>query len=377
MDWIFGPAVAMYLRFTNIARFPIAGSLFLIPLAIAVHQSYAQLSAGALLGIAATLLLALYFLAGLYFSSKYGWGVVTRLAQRINEHDLRRSDDAGARHNLLRGQFGEMFRTLRQALDNLREVVSQVYASAETIRVAAHEIAVGNTNLSQRTETQAATLEETAAGMEELAATVRKNAENCQVASGLSRQASEVAQQGAQTMHRVVDRMAVIDASSKKIADIIGVIEGIGFQTNILALNAAVEAARAGEQGQGFAVVASEVRNLAQRSATAAKEIKALIEDAVATITEGSTLVAEAGRRMDGIVGSVRQVTELIGQIAVASKEQSAGVEATNKAIVQMESVTQQNATLVQEAAAATLAFEEEARRLSQVVSKFKIDPGR
>jgi methyl-accepting chemotaxis protein len=209
--------------------------------------------------------------------------------------------------------------------------------------------------------------------MEQLAGTVKQNADNCQLASGLSKSASEVAQKGAQTVHRAVDRMGLIDKSSKKIVDIIGVIEAIAFQTNILALNAAVEAARAGEQGRGFAVVASEVRSLAQRSAQAAKEIKALIEDSVGNVAEGGKLVGEAGKIITEIVVSVQQVTELIGEVAVASREQSSGVEEINKAIVQMEGVTQQNAALVEQVTAATLSFEEEAKRLAAAVSRFKI----
>ena len=373
MDWIFHPAVRMYLRFTNIARFPIAGSFFLIPLGVAVYHGYPQLSAGALAGIAATLLLAFYFLAGLFYSSKYGWGIIEGLAQRINECDLHRYE-ADERHNLLRGQFGRMYKTLNQARDNLREIVSQVRASADIINAGTKEIAAASTNLSHRTEQQASTLEETASGMEQLAATAKQNADNCQLASGLSTSASEVAQKGAQTAHRAVDRMTLIDKSSQKIVDIIAVIEGIAFQTNILALNAAVEAARAGEQGRGFAVVASEVRSLAQRSAQAAKEIKALIEDSVGNVAEGGKLVGEAGKIITEVVVSVQQVTELIGEIAVASKEQSAGVEEINKAIVQMEGVTQQNAALVEQATASTLSFEEESRRLIDMVSRFRVD---
>ncbi len=374
MDWLFHPAVRMYLRFTNIARFPIAGSFFLIPLGVAVYHGYPQLSAGALAGIAATLLLAFYFLAGLFYSSKYGWGVIEGLAQRINECDLQRSQ-ADERHNLLRGQFGRMFKTLNQARDNLREIVGQVRASADAINVGTKEIAAGSTNLSQRTEQQATTLEETASGMEELSATAKQNAENCQLASGLSKNASEVAQKVARTVNRAVDNMALIDKSSGRIVDIIGVIEGIAFQTNILALNAAVEAARAGEQGLGFAVVASEVRSLAQRSAQAAKEIKGLIEDSVGNVAEGGKLVGEAGNIINEIVVGVDQVTKLLSEIAVASKEQSAGVEEINRAIVHMENATQQNAALVEQATASTLSFEGESRRLLEVVSKFRVDP--
>ncbi len=311
MDWIFHPAVTMYLRFTNIARFPIAGSFFLIPLGVAVYQGYPQLSAGALAGIAATLLLAFYFLAGLFYSSKYGWGIIEGLAQRINECDLQRSR-ADERHNLLRGQFGRMYRTLNQARDNLREIVSQVRASAGVINAGTKEIAAGAQNLSLRTEQQATTLEQTASGIEELAAAAKQNAENCQTASGLSKTATEVAKKVARTVNRAVDSMGLIDKSSRRIVDIIGVIEGIAFQTNILALNAAVEAARAGEQGRGFAVVASEVRGLAQRSAQAAKEIKTLIEESAGNVAEGGKLVDEAGRTIDEIVVGAEQVTKLL-----------------------------------------------------------------
>jgi methyl-accepting chemotaxis protein-1 (serine sensor receptor) len=265
---------------------------------------------------------------------------------------------------------------VQAVIAELAGIFAQVQASAQAIDGAAKEVAAGHVNLSQRTEEQASSLEETASGMEELAATVKQNAENCELASGLSKSASEVAHKGAQTVSRAVERMGLIDKSSKKVVDIIGVIEGIAFQTNILALNAAVEAARAGEQGRGFAVVASEVRALAQRSAQAAKEIKVLIEDSVGNVAEGGKLVSEAGVIIGEIVVGVQQVTQLIGEIAVASKEQSSGVEEINRAIVQMENVTQQNAALVEEVTAATLAFEEESKRLSGAVSRFKIAGG-
>ena len=373
MDWIFHPAVTMYLRFTNVARFPIAGSFFLIPLIVSVYHGYPQLSAGALAGIAVTLLLAFYFLAGLFYSSKYGWGIIEGLAQRINECDLQRTR-SDERHNLLRGQFGRMYRTLNQARDNLREIVSQVRASVGVINTGTKEIAAGSENLSHRTEQQATTLEETASGIEELAAAAKQNAENCQLASGLSKSTTEVAKKVARTVNRAVDSMGLIDKSSRRIADIIGVIEGIAFQTNILALNAAVEAARAGERGRGFAVVAGEVRSLAQRSAQAAREIKTLIEESAGNVAEGGKLVDEAGRTIDEIVVGAEQVTRLLSEIAVASREQSAGIEEINKAIVQMEGTTQQNAALVEQASASTLSFEEESRRLIEVVGKFRLD---
>lgn len=372
MDFIFRPAVAMYLRFTNIVRFPIVGGFFVIPLAIAMHQTQGKLSAAALVSIAATLLLAVYFLAGLYFSSKHAWGIVNRLAKRINEHDLSELEDTEAARSLLRGQFGQIYKTLNQALDNLREIVGQVNASSETIRVSAKEIAAGHVSLSQRTEEQASALQETAAGMEELAGTAKQNADKCRLASGLSKSASDVAEQGVQTVRRVVDRMAMIDRSSKKIGDIVGLIEDIAFQTNLLALNAAVEAARAGEQGRGFTVVASEVRNLAQRSALAAKEVKTLIRESASDVEQGGKFVAEAGGIIDKMVKSVREVTDLIGEIAVASEEQNKGVEQINKTLSQLEGVTQQNASLVEETTAATLSFEEQTNRLTAAVARFK-----
>ena len=217
------------------------------------------------------------------------------------------------------------------------------------------------------------TLEETASGMEELSGTVTQNADNCKLASSLAQNAERVAREGAQAVHGVVEGMGKIDQSSKRMADIIGVIEGIAFQTNILALNAAVEAARAGEQGRGFAVVAAEVRALAQRSAEAAKEIKSLIELSVSQISEGSQKAEGAGNVIDAIVTSVQQVNQLIGEIAVASTEQSTGVGEINKAILQLESVTQQNAALVEEASAASMTFQQQADHLKGIVSRFRI----
>jgi methyl-accepting chemotaxis protein len=303
---------------------------------------------------------------GNFIVIKEGFGELGVAVERLSAGDLDYRSEATRG-----GEMDEVHGQLRDMSMSLARIFDQVRASADSINVAAKEIAAGHVNLSQRTEEQASTLEETASGMEELAATVKQNADHCQLASGLSKNASDVAQRGAVTVHRAVERMGVIDQSSKKIVDIIAVIEGIAFQTNILALNAAVEAARAGEQGRGFAVVASEVRSLAQRSAQAAKEIKALIEESVSNVDAGGKLVGEAGAIINEIVVSVQQVTELIGDIAVASKEQSAGVEEINRAIVQMESVTQQNAALVEEATAATLALEEEARRLTDEVSRF------
>jgi len=269
---------------------------------------------------------------------------------------------------------GQLLRALQQMNVNLVAIVGDVRNNVDSINVASSEIAAGNMDLSSRTEQQASSLEETAASMEELTSTVKQNADNARQANQLAVSASSVAVKGGSVVSQVVDTMSAINTSSKKIVDIIGVIDGIAFQTNILALNAAVEAARAGEQGRGFAVVAAEVRNLAQRSAAAAKEIKTLISDSVDKVEEGSKQVAEAGKTMDEIVGSVKRVTDIMAEITAASQEQTAGIEQINQAITQMDQVTQQNAALVEEAAAAASSLQEQASGLSQVVSVFKLD---
>jgi methyl-accepting chemotaxis protein len=257
--------------------------------------------------------------------------------------------------------------------NSLVDIVSQVRAGTATINTVSGEIAAGNLDLSARTESQAGTLEETASSMEELTGTVRQNADNARQANVLARSASEVAVKGGAVVAQVVDTMASINESSKKIVDIIGVIDSIAFQTNILALNAAVEAARAGEQGRGFAVVASEVRNLAQRSAAAAQEIKTLIGSSVERVDMGARLVDQAGATMQDIVTSVKRVTDIMAEIALASQEQSVGIESVNGAIGQMDEATQQNAALVEQAGAAAASLSEEAATLSRVVSIFKL----
>jgi len=258
--------------------------------------------------------------------------------------------------------------------ENLGVIVNVVRNSTDMITTASREIATGNSDLSQRTEEQASSLEETASSMEELTSTVKQNAENAKHANQLAANASDIAVKGGQAVSEVVQTMASISASSRKITDIISVIEGISFQTNILALNAAVEAARAGEQGRGFAVVAAEVRNLAQRSAAAAKEIKTLIADSVGKVDAGSRQVDQAGATMSEIVIAVKRVTDIMAEIAAASEEQSAGIEEVNQAIVQMDNVTQQNAALVEEAAAAAEAMQEQAVTLMEAVSAFKLE---
>jgi methyl-accepting chemotaxis protein len=275
------------------------------------------------------------------------------------------------------GEFHGVFALMRDdantTVGQLTSIVSSIQVSAQSIRGAASEIAAGNNDLSRRTEQQAANLEETAASMEELTSTVRQNAEHARQANQLAIGAAGVASQGGAVVSEVVTTMSAIEASSKKIAEIISVIDGIAFQTNILALNAAVEAARAGDQGRGFAVVASEVRTLAQRSAAAAKEIKGLIDESVSKVSDGSALVHQAGATMGEIVASVQRVTDIMAEISAASQEQSAGIEQVNQTVVQMDETTQQNAALVEEATAAARSMEEQAMQLTDAVAQFRL----
>jgi methyl-accepting chemotaxis protein len=271
-------------------------------------------------------------------------------------------------------ETGQLMQALRDMNGSLVQIVDKVRKGTDTIAMASSEIATGNLDLSTRTEQQASSLEETASSMEELTATVRQNAENARHANQLAATAADVALKGGTVVSQVVRTMDEITASSKKIVDIIGVIDGIAFQTNILALNAAVEAARAGEQGKGFAVVASEVRSLAQRSAGAAKEIKGLIDDSVGKVGVGSKLVNEAGATMEDIVASIKRVNDIVLEIRSASEEQSNGIEQMNTAITQMDQVTQQNASLVEQAAAAAESLQDQARHLVQAVGVFKVD---
>jgi len=290
------------------------------------------------------------------------------IARRIATGDLSGAIDT--RPNDHTSLLAEM-KTMR---DNLARIVGEVRAGTDTITTASREIAGGNQDLSSRTEQQASSLEETAASMEEMASKVRKNLDHARTANQLAESASDVAQKGGAVIGQVVQTMDSINASSKQVFDIIGVIDSIAFQTNILALNAAVEAARAGEQGRGFAVVATEVRNLAQRSASAAKEIKNLIGTSVQSVDDGCKLVHQAGATMDEIVVSVRRVTAIMAEITVDDQEQTVGIDQINQAIGQMDQMTQQNAALVEEAAAAAISLEEQARNLSHLVSAFKLD---
>jgi methyl-accepting chemotaxis protein len=274
------------------------------------------------------------------------------------------------------GDQSSMMYAMRHMRDKLAAIVTEVRSGTDTIATASSQISAGNADLSSRTEEQAGSLEETASSMEELTSTVRQNADNAQQASAMAASASSVAAKGGQVVAQVVDTMGAINESARKIADIISVIDGIAFQTNILALNAAVEAARAGEQGRGFAVVAGEVRNLAHRAGAAAKEIKTLIDDSVEKVGQGSQLVDQAGATMEEIVGSVQRVTDIMSEISAASREQSSGINQVNQAITQMDQVTQQNAALVEEASAASESMQEQAARLATLVGTFTVARG-
>jgi methyl-accepting chemotaxis protein len=291
-----------------------------------------------------------------------------RVAEAVAGGDL-----SGEFDSRRRDEVGDLMGALHTMNDGLAKVVSEVQHGTRAIAGASTEIASGNLDLSARTEQQAGALEETASSMEELTSTVRQNAESATQANRLAQDASTVAVRGGQIVGQVVDTMGAIDTASRKIVDIIGVIDGIAFQTNILALNAAVEAARAGEQGRGFAVVASEVRNLAQRSATAAKEIKGLIGDSVAQVNTGTSLVQQAGATIGEVVASVARVTAIMAEITAASREQSIGIDQVNEAILQMDQTTQQNAALVEEAAAAAASMQDQSAHLEQLVSHFRL----
>jgi methyl-accepting chemotaxis protein len=293
---------------------------------------------------------------------------VARIAQAIAQGDL--TQEIALKNN---DQSSLLF-SMKEMNSNLANVVSQVRGATDTIATSSSQIATGNMDLSSRTEEQASSLEETAASLEELTSNVRQNADNARQASQLASSASEVAVKGGSVVAEVVSTMGSINASSKRIVDIISVIDSIAFQTNILALNAAVEAARAGEQGRGFAVVASEVRNLAQRSASAAKEIKSLIDHSVQQVNLGAKLVDEAGITMQEVVNSVQRVSNIINDISNASTEQSSGIDQINVAVSGMDNVTQQNAALVEEAAAAAAALEDQAEQLSSLVNTFKLN---
>ena len=321
----------------------------------------------AVLGVAGVLL-------GLVLASFITRSITRPLTQAVQVAKTVAAGNLGSQIDVQsRDETGELLQALREMNDSLAHIVQQVRQGSDTMATATSQIAAGNTDLSGRTEEQASALEETVASMAELSDTIKQNFDSGRQANDLAETAAGVALKGGEVVGRVVHTMEAINTSSRKIADIIGLIDGIAFQTNILALNAAVEAARAGEQGRGFAVVASEVRSLAGRSATAAKEIKQLIEESVGNVTEGCKLVEQAGGTMDEIVVQVRRVADLMGEISKASRDQSAGIDQINQALGQMDQVTQQNAALVEEAAAAAQSLEHQARHLVDVVSVFRL----
>ena len=316
-------------------------------------------------------------LVGLAVVAGWTYRVISKPIQQVlRATEILRSGEGDLTRKIpdMPGEFGAVSVSLNGFVSQLHDLVAQVALNASEIANADRQISAGNTDLSARTEEQASTLEETASSMEQFTATIRQNAENTKLANGLALSASDAARKGGGVAIKAVEKMAAINSSSRKIGEIISVIDSIAFQTNILALNAAVEAARAGEQGRGFAVVAAEVRALAQRSAAAAKEIKELIHNTVDQVGDGTTLVNDAGNSMQGIVVGIQQVTEIINEISVASHEQASGIDQVNRAIIQMEGVTQQNAALVEEAAAAAESMREQAEALSDLVSRFKLD---
>jgi methyl-accepting chemotaxis protein len=362
----------------NNVKFTLAGVFFCVPLAIAL--SFAAPAWDSVQGVAlvVTFAIAWYYIAAMYLTSDESWRTVNSVASRLAQHDLRSTRDTAEapaiRRRLGSGQFGRLYDALASTHENLSDLAVQARRSAEAALCTADMLAKGGAQLAQRTEDQASTLEETAAAMEELSSTVGQTAQNCGEASEKAAGATIAARQGARSAHEVIATMERIEGASRRIVDIISVIEGISFQTNILALNAAVEAARAGEQGRGFAVVAEEVRALARRSAEAAKEIGALIGESVAQVEEGATRVREAGTAIDKVVAAVEEMNELLGVISIASREQASGVDSVTDALSRLQGVTQENAAMVQSAGHSAVTLREEAARLSDLVGRFRLD---
>jgi|CXWL01.1.fsa_nt_gi methyl-accepting chemotaxis protein len=373
MKAIFIPGFAVLGRMGVGATMALISALYIVPVVACLYLGSETVLALGVAGVA--LAAALYLSAANAVWTRIGMARLSRAAERIASGDLsfRMSRNVGEADGT---DAGRLWGSMAQLSVNLGGIVTQVRASAETIAHGSREIAAGFTNLSDRTERQASTLEETASGMEQMASTVKQNADNCKRATGLARDAKRIAEQSSENMQALHGTMQRIEKSARSVSEIVGVIEGIAFQTNILALNAAVEAARAGEQGRGFAVVAAEVRSLAQRSAAAAKEIKALIQESAASVDEGAQNASHAGEIIIMAVKSAKRAAKVIEEIAAASAEQSAGIEEINRAISQLEAVTQQNAALVEQTSAAALGFESEARQLIELVDSIKLDSG-
>jgi methyl-accepting chemotaxis protein len=375
MSWIFAP-LRFVATFRNRSKIALASLAFAAPLGVLLALNPPGWNASGI-AVAAMLAVGCYIATALYFVSDPNWRGIELVADRLKERDLRPTAlVALPSRDTLSGRMGRLLDGLRNAHEGMGLVLREVHRSATLYREMAERLATSNIDLADRTEEQASTLEETTAAMEQLATTVRQNAETCRRASELAESASAVARDGASGAGTLVATMDLVDLSSKRIVDIIGVIEGISFQTNILALNAAVEAARAGENGRGFAVVAEEVRALARRSAEAAKEIKDLIHESAANVEEGSRLVHASGGTIAELSASVGKVNTLIGEIATASGEQARGVEGINRALVQLQQATQRNAGLVHESARSSDAMRGQATRLFELVGRFRLAEG-
>jgi methyl-accepting chemotaxis protein len=372
---LLAPAFFVLKRVSFGLGFALTGALFLLPAAAAflLLPPLRTLPAGPLALVAGLTALAIYALGALYAYMIFGISRIIRLADRVASGELLANRHA-ASDDSSNNDADRLWGAIMKMNGSLAQIVQQVRSSAEAIVAASQSISEGHNHLSQRTEEQAASVEETAAGVQHLADSSQRNAQHCQRAEALSGTAAEVARKAAAEMEAMTRTMQRIDGSAQQVSEILATVEGIAFQTNILALNAAVEAARAGDQGRGFAVVASEVRSLAQRSATAAQEIKALIAGSLKNVGEGKQTVDAAARTMQEVVGSVQQVREVIEEIAEASRDQSASVGEINRAIAQIDTTTQQNAALVEEAATAALSFQRESNALLETVGRFKLD---